>query len=478
MRPAQLWRMACIGAPASGHHENSAILTAHLGLHRAWQRAHTIQQPMTIRTRVLLVAACFAGEIASQDFHLMVTESPAGSGAGLNPVERFRVAGSGGVATRLTDVAKELTNDPASVVFRSPVEVLVGSRHGNSGPASISRFVLSSDGSRFVSGPRITGNGLSGVHQIVINPVDGELFAANLNGGVVSRFKFDSLGTAIPNGTITMPDSLTDRGVAVRAADQQLFVSALTIVRRFKRNNDGSYSHIGNFSIPGATSVHYMKFRNDELYACDYTGGNIHRFKFDASGAPVANGSVPAPNAIDLAFSPDGTELFSSSHSSGGVRRYSYNSASDTWTFTAAIAGPSFGGIAISPFDSRGSFGHYGTGCAGTGGRVPSHGATGSSARGGLVQLLAFDCRPTAVGALLGGGAAGNIPLPGGCSLLINGPILSIPMSTDANGAWGLTIGVPLTIGPGDAFFEVAVVDPGSGNGLYATSNGVQIRVY
>jgi hypothetical protein len=431
---------------------------------------------MTHRCLPLLLFALAAAAHA-QTFQLVVTETPPGSGHQQQPVLRYLVNGSGGAVTRLADVPRTQTSDPACPAFRSPLELFVGNRHGNQGPGSVSPFVLGSNAATAVPGPRLTGNALSGVHQIAFDPAGDELFCANQLGGAVSRFRFDALGAAIANGTVAMPDTLSDRGIAIRAADRQLFVSALTLIRRFRRNLDGSYTHLGNFTT-GTSSLHFLKFRGDELYAADYGAGVVHRFRFDANGAPVPNGGVTSPNAIDVAFSPDGAEMYVSSHGSGGIRRFTYNSGNDSWTPGATIAAPSLGGIAVSPLDASGSFDPYGNGCPGTGGRVPSLSAIGSAARGRALTLNVFDGPGGAAGALFASVSTGNLPLPGGCTLLLGFPLVQVgvlPLDPAGSARVGTT--VPVTITPADVLFQFAALDAGSGNGVFTLTNGLRVRV-
>lgn len=96
--------------------------------------------------------------------------------------------------------------DPAGLAFRrSSSELFVGNRHGNTSAdgvaGSISRFRYEPATRTFTPSGSITGNGLSGVHQVAFSSTTGELFAAN-GGGRISRFTFGPDGSAIANGAI------------------------------------------------------------------------------------------------------------------------------------------------------------------------------------------------------------------------------------------------------------------------------------
>jgi len=281
-------------------------------------------------------------------FHLVFAETPVGSGYG-QPVERYQIKSVGVTAHRLSDIPKTMTDDPAGVTFRNPLELFVGNRSAHSGNSSVMVFYIDESLQTFTQGPVITGNSVSDVHQIAFNPVDGELFVTNWRSGLMSRFTFDPQGKAVPNGTISMPDPDEQLGVAIRKADEQLFVSSYTFVRRFTRDPGGTYTYVSSFSMPGATHIHFMKFLNDELYVCDIQTSSIYRYNFDANGDPVPNGVVSGVHPVDVAFSPDGREMFVPNHIDGGISRYEYDAVNDDWIYTSTMATPQLGGVAIAP---------------------------------------------------------------------------------------------------------------------------------
>lgn len=298
--------------------------------------------------RVFTAVAVWTLSAASaQDFQLIVAETPVGSGQ-FQPIERYYIPETGGDETRLSDIPPALTDDPVSVAFRSSLLLFVSNRSGHSGNGSISTFAFDPNYGDFTPLETITGNSLTDVAQLAFNPVDGELFAANFASGLLSRFTFDSGGAAVPHGTLAMPDAERQLGVAIRRADQQLFVSSYDEVRRFNRESDGSYSYISSFTIPGATSIHFMKFRGEELYVCDIATSAVYRFQFDVGGVPQPNGAVPTPSPIDVAFSPDGQEMYVASHLNGGVSRFLYDNGGDTWNYVTTIPTPSLGGLATT----------------------------------------------------------------------------------------------------------------------------------
>ncbi len=51
---------------------------------------------------------------------------------------------------------------------------------------------------------------------------------------------------------------------------------------------------------------------------------------------------------IDLAFSPDGSEMFAASHFGGGLTRFRFDSPTDNWAWTESVPMPPLGGLATA----------------------------------------------------------------------------------------------------------------------------------
>jgi len=284
-------------------------------------------------------------EAQARPYHVVVCETPSGSGGG-QPVERYRIEGTGGDITRLSDIEGTLVDDPVAVIFRTPVQLLVSNRSAHSGNSTISTFIFDPDYLTYTPGPVISGNGLTDAVQMALDPVTGELFVTNWTGGVVSRFLFDESGNAVPNGTLTLNDSDAQLGIAIREANQDLFISDYNYIRHFRHQPDGSYVRAADINIPGETLIHFMCFRGDELYVCGFSTGMVYRFLFDDNGDPLPNGTVVSPDALGVAFSPDGQEMLVSHHLNGAIARYLYDEATDTWQYFEEIETPSLAGIA------------------------------------------------------------------------------------------------------------------------------------
>lgn len=306
---------------------------------------------MTLRFVVLfclvLAVLPWTRPVQAAPYQIIICETPMGSGGGQG-VRRYMVFDTFGAIIQLTPIPGAMLNDPSSAALRTPTELFVSNRAAHTGNSSISRFDLS--GSFYQAAGTITGNYVTDCHQLAFNPVTGELFQTNFTGGKLSRFLFDESGNAVANGCVQMPDGNKMLGVAVRPADQQLFVSDYDYVRRFTRNPDSSYTFVSNFKVQSGELYHFMKFHNDELYLAAFTTNRVLRFSFDAGGVPALKQTIDSPGALDMDFSPDGQEMFVSNHRVGGLYRYRYNADNDTWVrFGDLIPTPMLGGVVITP---------------------------------------------------------------------------------------------------------------------------------
>ncbi len=435
-----------------------------------------MKSPRTTLGFILLGFLLVSSQTVAQGFHLVVTETPPVTGSG-QPVDRFVLAGTGGVATPLPSIPAALTDDPSSLAFRSPWEMFVANRSGHSGNGSVSTFYFESSLDEYVAGPVITGNSLTDPHQLTFNPVDGELFVTNWTSGLVSRFLFTPEGLPVANGVIPAAPGPNQLGIAVRAADQQLFVSSYTSVERLTRNPDGSYTPVGNFTVPGATSLHYMTFRGDELYLCDVFSNTVARFLFDASGSPIPNGTVTSQTPISVAFSPDGNEMFVASHIDGGITRFTYDAGTDTWTQSGVISTPTLGGIATQVADSDGTYDIYGQGCPGSFGVVPGLIGVGSATPGSFLSIHVFHALPSSYGLMVLATQPSNF-IFNGCSIHIGGLLVStawIPTDAAGNVAVGATL--PPNLAPGVGYLQFFCVDNGAPNGAFSATNGLALSV-
>lgn len=420
---------------------------------------------------LLLFTVALATAAPAQTFQVVMCETPPGSG-GFQPIERFLIGGTNGPLSRISDIPPASTNDPVAVAFNNQYELFVSNRAAHSGNGSVSRFVFDTSFGTFSANGSITGNGLTDPVQLAFNPVDGELFVTNWTTGLLSRFLFDASGNAVPNGTIAMPGGGNQLGVAIRALDQQLFVSSYTAIRRFRRNANGSYTHVADFTVTGGL-IHFMAFRGDELYVAEYQSGRVYRFRFDAAGAPVANGFVAVPNAIAVAFSPDRNEMFVPRHGIGGCQRLLYQPATDSWLATTLQPSPSAGGIATSVH----WFSIYGQGCAGTGAVTPTLQGLGVPQPGNTINLRVQRGQAGALGTIVLAGAPGNTPILG-CTWLQSQILGNTDLFLlDGTGAHTYPIPMPPTLLPLDVYFQAFLLDAGAPNGLFAATAGLRASV-
>jgi hypothetical protein len=286
-------------------------------------------------------------------FIVMVTESPPGPDNGNRAtwggVRAYFVRRSGAALEPIEGIPAALLADPVGLTFRAASsEVFVSNRHGNNGAdgvaGSIARFVFDPMTRALMPHGTITGNGLAGVHQAVFDPVSGELFAANVNGGV-SRFTFDAAGNAIANGTIATGAA---RGVAISPDGKRLYVSGATpVIQQFALP---AGTEAGRVSVSGANALlHYFAPRGNELYVSGFNDNTIYRLAIGAGNDLASAGTVTASNPVAVAFSADGLELFAVGHRDTHlIARFAAGAAAGAagtaWTATTPVDVPFSGG--------------------------------------------------------------------------------------------------------------------------------------
>lgn len=304
---------------------------------------------MQFRTVALSFAFCAAA--AAQPFNLIVTISPPGSLS--NPANwqaalRFGFPGTGGAASPLPSIPTTQVFDPAGVTFRTPNDVFIGNRHGNVlGQGSISRFTLSADGSTATFVSNTTAPGLVGVHEMAYNALTDEIFATTVNNGIF-RFRFNASNQLVFVGSFASGQAF--RGI--QAHPNGLFVYASTassIIRRFRLEDGGGVTELPPIGVAGAQNLHFFSLSPNagQLYVADINTSRVYRFDIEGGSDLVPRGFTSSPSAIDLAFSPDGTEMFVGNHIAGGITRYTYNSGTESWIQSGFISTPSMGGFGI-----------------------------------------------------------------------------------------------------------------------------------
>lgn len=120
----------------------------------------------------------------------------------------------------------------------------------------------------------------------------------------------------------------------------------------------------------------------------------------------------------------------------------------------------------------------FGTGCAGTGGLTPKALIAGDPRGGQRLALLGAAARPFAQAAMLLAFASTTVPLPGGCTLLVDpSQTLSVPVTTNALGQAALALDLPVGVAAQSLWLQFGVLDAGAANGVVALSNGVRVDV-
>lgn len=285
---------------------------------------------------IAFLAFLAVGAASQAQFYLMAAESAPGS----NPpgswrgVQRYSFTGNGAVAVAESGIAAGQVNDPYGLALSTSGEFFVGNRHGNSGQSSVSRFVL--DGSNnFLANGTITDASMSATHGVALRPGSGDLYAISAFTNM-SVFSAPGFGFA---GSIAVANQ---RDLVFNGSGSEFYSSQASGTLRQYNIAGGTSSF---FNVTGASSIHQLAWRGNDLYAADFGSGQVFRITVDGSGSLVSSVSVASvAGAIGIAFSPDGNEMFVSGHTTGLISRFAYDVNSQNWTQTGSIDMDSFGG--------------------------------------------------------------------------------------------------------------------------------------
>lgn len=299
---------------------------------------------------LMLLAILAPQEYAhADDFQLVVAQTPPGNNTNTSnwrEVYRYEIAGTGGTATQLSGLPVGEVFDPVSVEFRSPTELFVGNRHGNTlGEGSISRFEIDSSGNYNYLGNFSSSGMTSGVHEMSFSPTTGELFATTIGNGIF-RFTFPG-GNPSPNGSFS---SGAWDGIQVSPTGNYIYATNFAqTVYQFEIKPDDTIDLINSFTPPGVGRLHFFGTRLDqELFLGDDNGSQVHRYEILGDGNLQYKSTMNVINAVDIAFSPDNQEMFVSSYHDG-IYRFLYEENTDSWTQTGLIEMEWAAGIAITP---------------------------------------------------------------------------------------------------------------------------------
>jgi DNA-binding beta-propeller fold protein YncE len=263
-------------------------------------------------------------------------------------VLQYALADSGSPLKPIDGIDADELADPWGLAWRAASsELFVSNGHGQDAAdgvaGSISRFVYDSAARTFTPNGDISGDGLSAPHQIAFDAVTGELFVANIDGGVL-RFTFDKAGVATANGSI---GDGTTRGVTVSPGHTKLWMTTGVnqFIRQFDLKTGDELTHVATEYDSG---LHGLAVHDGMLYAAGPFRDAIYRFSISADDELTLVDAIPATFPVDVTFSPDGLYMYSSSHSEQVVERFSYDKAADTWSFVDAFdTGKSLGSILV-----------------------------------------------------------------------------------------------------------------------------------
>lgn len=286
----------------------------------------------------LLIATTTSCVIASESgsFQLMVSMTPWGytPPADWLGVANYSIAGSGGVATRLADIPDGFVHDPSGLGLRSPNELLVANRTGGASfTGSASRFAIGADGSTTWLGD-LSCAGMNGVNGVSGDIETGDVYVASCSG--IFRYAFN-------DGTFTSEGSVINEyahDVLVDRTSDTLFCTAAHTILRYRLNGDGTLTELTPiYDTPNCDGLTFLgSSPNGDVFVTAVNYGKVWRYSADGAGNLTFLQEINIGRVGDLAFSPDGQEMFATQNApDGGVARFAYNTANDSWTQTGFI---------------------------------------------------------------------------------------------------------------------------------------------
>jgi DNA-binding beta-propeller fold protein YncE len=282
-------------------------------------------------------------------FAVLVAESPYGDHvdpSAWGGILQFTVAEPGAPLVPAPGIDADELHEPFGLAWSETTgELFVGNRYGEGtvdGVAgSVQRFAYDAKTRTFTANGEITGNGLDAVHEVSFDPVTNELFAAN-HGGGISRFVIDAAGS-VANGTLASGDM---RGVVVSPGGTKVWVASFD--RSVHEFDIATGAELGHVRTGSDATLETLTIKDGMLYGVGGSSVGIYRLRIDAKDELTYVDSIDATDPISVAFSPDGTEMYTAAHPDGLIERFVHEEKTDTWVFLDSIdTGTALGSIIV-----------------------------------------------------------------------------------------------------------------------------------
>src|SRR5207244_447214 len=132
----------------------------------------------------------------------------------------------------------------------------------------------------------------------------GELFVTSMTSSV-ERFAFNpQTGAAVSKGSFSVPGSSNLHGLLFNN-EGELFLTDLSANRVFRYRFDSFGNPVANGSITVAGGPIGVAFSSGgELFVSSHFTGGVSRFLFDTNGTAIPNGFIPTSNLAGPAVFP------------------------------------------------------------------------------------------------------------------------------------------------------------------------------
>ena len=277
-----------------------------------------------------LVVLLTQGALAQ--FTLFAAETNSGSLGGdtahYGGVQQYDFASTGGSFVAGGGLAAADLHDPVGLVVRNS-KLYVSNRWGNTqGKGSVQDFDFDFGTKTLSGGATVavqTTAASQGFHGFQFAP-NGDLYVTTVSNGT-HRYRDTGSGyteiASVANGAV--------RDVWISPDGKKMITSGVGNALHITDIVGDGFGNSTDFTMSQANATHQMAFRGGSLYVTSFNSSKVIKVELDADYDPTSSSVLfDVSGAIGITFSPDGEEMFVSSHTGNFIQRYLDNGG--TWT--------------------------------------------------------------------------------------------------------------------------------------------------